>query len=170
MNRASPKDSKPLIMPGNVRAIQVVSLTDEIDELGNGIRLTKLVENSDSDGAVLIPVLSAAEMLGLIRNENGNLFLTEQGLKLKEVDMARVSVLLKEKVAPMEPFRTAIELASGGSTTAKEVAKTLSARGIEWHYKPDLNESLVSNLLIHWAIRAGLLSYDGKDKKFSLIT
>jgi hypothetical protein len=171
LNRATPKDGKPLIMPGNVRAIQVVSLTDEIDELGTENRLTKLAENTGSDGEVLISVLSAAEMLGLIRNENGKLFLTEEGLKLKEVEMARVSVLLKEKVAPIEPFRTAIELASeGGSTTAREVAKTLSARGIEWHYKPELNELLVRNLLIHWAIRAGLLSYDGKDKKFSLVT
>jgi len=29
---------------------------------------------------------------------------------------------------------------------------------------------LISNLLIHWGIRAGLLSYDGKNKKFSLAT
>jgi hypothetical protein len=170
LNGTTPKDNKPLIMPGNVRAIQVVSLVDEIDELGTGVRLTKLVENSDSDGEVLISVLSAAEMLGLIRNENGSLFLTEQGLKLKEVDMARVSTVLKEKVAPMEPFRTAIELASKtGSTTAKEVAETLSARGIEWHYKPELNALLIRNLLIHWGIRASLLNYDGKDEEFSLV-
>jgi hypothetical protein len=82
-----------------------------------------------------------------------------------------VSAIIKEKVAPIEPFRTAIELASKGeSTTASEVAKTLRARGIEWHYKPELNELLVRNLLIHWAIRAGLLSYDGEDEKFSLVT
>jgi hypothetical protein len=167
---ATPKD-KPLIMPGNVRAIQVVSLADEIDELGTGIHLTKLAENEGSDAEVLISVLSAAQMLGFVKNEGGNLFLTEQGLKLKEVDMAKVSALLKEKVAPIEPFHTAIELSSrDGSTTAKEVAKTLSALGIEWHYKPEQNESLISNLLIHWGIRAGLLNYDGKNKKFSLAT
>jgi hypothetical protein len=47
------------------------------------------------------------------------------------------------------------------------VAKTLNERGIEWHYTPQQNEVLVRNLLIHWAIRAGLLSYDGKSGKFS---
>jgi hypothetical protein len=167
---ATAKDStKPLIMPGNVRAVHVVSLVDEIDELGSGIRLTKIAEKAGADTELLISVVSAAEMLGVIRSESGNLFFTDEGLKLKDVDMARVIELMRNKVASIEPFRTALELASRkGGTTADEVAKTLSERGIEWHYKPRQNELLVRNLLIHWAIRAGLLSYDGKNGKFSL--
>ena len=73
----------------------------------------------------------------------------------------------QDKLGAIEPFRTAVELASKrGGTTAGEVAQTLGAQGIQWHYKPDLNESLVKNLLIHWTIRADLLSYDGKSEKF----
>jgi hypothetical protein len=171
LSRVNSKGTKPLIMPGNVRAVHVVSLADDVNELGTGISLTKVAEKTGADSEFLISVLSAAEMLGLVRSEKGSLFITEEGLKLKEVGMAQLSVLLKEKIAPIEPFRTAIELASkNGTTTAREVAKSLKTRGIEWHYKPEMNESLVKNLLIHWGIRAGLLSYDGKSQEFALPT
>jgi len=171
LSKATSKNSsRPLMMPGNVRAVQVVSLVDEIDQLGNGIHLTKLVEKTGEDSAVLVSVLSAAEMLGLVKSENGRLFLTEESLKLKEVEMARVASLMKGKVGAIEPFRTAIELASkSGGTTASEVAKTLDSRGIEWHYTPEQNEVVVRYLLIHWAIRSGLLSYDGKSGRFALV-
>ena len=169
MNGATPENTVKLpMMPGNVRAIQVVSIIEEIDELGTGVHLTKLAEKTRVDTQVLVSILSAAEMLGLIRSENGRLFLTEECEKLKQVEMGKVAALMKGKVATIEPFRTAIGLASkGGATTASEVAKTLEGRGIEWHFKPEQNEVLVRSLLIHWAIRTGLLSYDGK--KFSLV-
>jgi hypothetical protein len=162
----APDSSKPLIIPGDVRAVQVISLLEDIGELGSGTHVNKLAEKTDGDVAVLLPILDAAEMLGLARSEEGELFLTDEGLKFQGTPMSRVSTL-KDKLGAIEPFRTAVELASErGSTTAGEVAKTLGAQGIQWHYKPDLNESLVKNLLIHWAIRAELLSYDGKSEKF----
>ena len=167
MSKTPAADStKPLIMPGDVRAIQVISLLEDIGELGSGTHINKLVEKIDGGITVLLPVLDAAEMLGLARSEEGELFLTDEGLKFQGTPMSRVSTL-KDKLGAIEPFRTAVELASKrGGTTAGEVAQTLGAQGIQWHYKPDLNESLVKNLLIHWTIRADLLSYDGKSEKF----
>jgi hypothetical protein len=50
--------------------------------------------------------------------------------------------------------------------TATDVAETLKKNGVQWDHDPELNESLVSNLLIPWAILAGILSYDGKTEKF----
>jgi hypothetical protein len=50
--------------------------------------------------------------------------------------------------------------------TASQVADTLAEMGLRWHYKPELNEALIRALLIHWAIYAGLLKYDGKSGKF----
>lgn len=126
MSRPTAGDSKPMMMPGNVRAIQVVSLVDDVCDLGTGVRISVLAEKTGLDNRVLASVLSAAEMLGLIKDENGSLFLSEEGLKLREVQMATVSAILKDRIAPIEPFRTAIELASrDGRTTAGEVAMTL---------------------------------------------
>jgi len=166
MGKTPAKDgTKPQIMPGNVRAVHVISLVEEMGELGTGTHVNKPVEKIGADMGVLLPILEATETLGLVKSEEGDLFITEEGLKFQGTTMAKVSIL-KDKLTSIEPFRTAVELASKrGSTSAGEVAQTLAERGIQWHYKPDLNESLVKNLLIHWVIRAGLLSYNGKNGK-----
>jgi hypothetical protein len=160
--------AKPKTMPDDVRPIQVISVVEEIGELGAGIHFTELAEKTDVEIDVLLPILKTAEMLGLVRNEEGNLFLTEDGLRAQGTPMNKVSVL-KERVSSIEPFRTAVELASKrGSTTAREVAETLTENGIQWHFKPERNETTVRNLLISWTIRADLLSYDGKTEKFQV--
>ncbi len=170
MSRTPPKPPPSvMVMPGNVRAGQVISLVEVTGGLGTRIDIPKLADEMAADIAVLLPILDAAEMLGLVRSEKGDLFLTEQGLRFQETSKAKVK-MLKEKLNLIEPFRTAIELASKrGGVTAQEVADALSRRGIKWHYKPDINESLVRLLLIHWVIMAGLLSYNGKSGKFQKI-
>jgi hypothetical protein len=168
MSKNSAKGSnKTPTMPGNVRAVEVISLVDEIEELGTGIHVSQFAEKTGYDIEVLLPILEAAEMLGLVRSEGGKLFLTEEGLKFEERTMTGRVSALAEKLKSIEPFRTAIELASnGGRTTAEEVSQNLAKRGTTWHYEPETNESLVSALLIHWTIRAGILSYDGEDRIF----
>lgn len=75
--------------------------------------------------------------------------------------------MLKDRVATIEPFRTALDLVSRKKVvTAQDVADSLAEIGLKWHYKPDLNEALVRTLLIHWAIYADLLGYDGKSGEF----
>lgn len=162
------ESSKPLTIPGNVRAVLVISLAQEIGELGTGIHFTRLGEKTGVGIDVLLPILKTAEVLGLVRNEEGDLFLTEEGLESQGTSMDKV-VTLKDKLVSIEPFRTAVDLASTrGDTTAGEVAENLGEHGIKWHFKPDQNEPAVRNLLIHWVIRARLLSYDGKDGKFQI--
>ena len=161
----------PMIMPGNVRAIHVIGLLDEIGELGSGAPVNQVAEKIGGNIDVFLPILNAAEMLGLVRNEDGNLFLTEDGLKVQETTMVKVAGLMKTKLESIEPFRTAIELASRRQgTTAKEVAETLMKRGIQWHYELELDQSMVKSLLIHWGIRADLLTYDGKSGIFGIPT
>jgi hypothetical protein len=157
-------------MPGNVRGIHVMGLVDDIDELGEGTHVNKLAEKINADLTVLLPILSAAELLGVVRSENGSLFLTEDGLKLKDATIGEGVLFMGGKLASIEPFKTALELASQrGETTAKDVAGSLLKRGIEWDYRSELNESMVDSLLVHWAIRGGLLTYDGKSGKFRAV-
>lgn len=157
----------PRVMPGNVRMIHVLSLIEEIGDLGTDVHFAGLAEKIGVDVSTLPPVLDAAEMLGLIKRDGADIALTELGLKNKQMKTLRV--ILKEKLAKIEPFQTAVRLASKKQgTTAQEVSETLSAKGIQWHYKPELNEQLVKNLLIHWTIKSGLLSYNGKNGKFQI--
>jgi hypothetical protein len=137
--------------------------------LGSRIDIPKLAREMGADLAVLLPTLDAAEMLGLVSIKDGDLFLTEEGLRFRETSKDKVKIP-KNKLAGIEPFRTAIGLSSGrGSVTSRDVADSLTKRGIEWHYNPELNESLVRTLLICWMIPAWLLSYNGKGSRFQKV-
>lgn len=155
-----------LLMPGNVRGGQVISLVEIAGSIGPKVDIPMLADEMGADVAVLLPILDAAEMLGLVRADKGDVNLTELGLKFQKTTKNKL-MILKDRIASIEPFRTALELASHGrSVTAKQVAEYLQEMGLKWHYQPEINESLIRALLIHWAIYAGLLKYDGKSGKF----
>ena len=156
-------------MPGNVRGGQVISLVEITGSIGGKVDAPKLADEMGADIAVLLPVLDAAEILGLVRTQKGDVHLTELGLKFQKTTKNKLK-LLKERLATIEPFRTALELAAKGKPiTAAQVSDSLSDIGLKWHYQPEMNESLIRTLLIHWAIYAGLLKYDGKSGKFQRI-
>jgi NitT/TauT family transport system ATP-binding protein len=158
-----------LLMPGNVRGGQVISLVDIAGSIGGKVDAPKLADEFGADLAVLLPVLDAAEMLGLVRSEKGDVHLTELGLKFQKTTKNKLRTL-RDRIATIEPFRTALEVASKGKPiTAAQVADSLAEMGLRWHYKPEINEVLIKTLLIHWAIYAGLLSYDGKTDKFQKV-
>ena len=155
-----------LLMPGNVRAGQIISLVEVTGSIGGKVDAPKLADELGVDIAVLLPILDAAEMLGLVRTEKGDVHLTELGLKFQKTSKNKIKIL-KDRLATIEPFRTTLELASKRKhVTAAEVADALAEMGIRWHYQPEMNETLIKTLLIHWAIYAGLLKYDGKSSKF----
>jgi hypothetical protein len=52
------------------------------------------------------------------------------------------------------------------ASSAQEIAEVLAQRGLRWHHYQELNETLIQALLIHWAIYAELLTYNGKTGKF----
>jgi hypothetical protein len=155
-----------LMMPGNVRAGQVISLVEVIGNMGGRVDAPKLADELGADIAILLSIIDGAEILGLVRTEKGDVYLTDLGQKFQKTTKNKVK-MLKDRIATTEPFRTALEVASKGKpVTAGKVAETLEEMGIKWHYQPEINETLVKTLLIHWAIYAGLLKYDGKSDKF----
>jgi len=158
-----------LIMPGTVRAGQVISLVEVAGGIGGRVDAPRLADELGADLAVLLSILDAAEMLGLVRTEKGDVYLTELGHRFQNASKNKVRIL-RERLEAIEPFQTALELASRGKPiSAAQVAEALEDMGLKWHYQPEMNETLVKTLLIHWAIYAGLLKYDGKSGKFQKV-
>jgi hypothetical protein len=154
------------VMPPNVRPGQVIGLVEVTGGLGSRVDVSTLADELGDDLGVLLPILDAAEILGLVTNVNGEVHLTDFGAEFQKEVKDKVT-LLKGRLAKIEPFRTALELASRrGDVTATEVAEELTIEGIRLHHLTDLNESLTQALLLHWGIRSGLLAYDGKEGKF----
>jgi hypothetical protein len=158
--RSQTETKKVPMMPGNVRAGQVISLVEVTGGLGSAIDASRLGDELGADIAVLLPILDTAELLGLVKSEKGDISLTEFGHKFQKTSKNKVK-LLTDLIAKIEPFKTAVELANKqGSVSAEEVGEALSERGITWHHEHEMNQSLLTTILIHWAIYAGLLSYN----------
>ena len=161
-----PTNPPSLIMPANVRAGQVLGLVEIVGGLGTTVDASKLADEFGGNLVTLLPILDTGELLGLVKVEKGDISLTEFGLKFQKTSKNKVR-LLKDQLSRIEPFKTAIELATQrGEVTVAEVCESLWGRDIRWHHNPEINEQLVQTLLIHWAIYAGLLSYNGKTGKF----
>jgi hypothetical protein len=163
--RSQSESKKVSVMPGNVRAGQVISLVEVTGGLGTIIDVSRLADELGADIAVLLPILDTAELLGLVKSEKGEISLTEFGHKFQKASKNKVK-LLTDLLAKIEPFKTAVELAAKqGSVSAEEVGEVLSERGITWHHEPEMNQALLTTILIHWAIYSGLLNYN-KNERF----
>jgi hypothetical protein len=158
------KTSTTLTMPANVRAGQIIGLVEVTGGLGSPIDISRLADEFGGDIARLLPVLDTGEMLNLVKIEGGDVGLTDFGLKFQRTSKHK-GRLLKDQLAKIEPFKTAIELvAKEGSVSAAEVADSLIRKKIRWHHEYEVNQAVVNSLLIHWAIYAGLLNY--KSERF----
>lgn len=156
-------------MPANVRAGQVLGLVEIVGGLGTTVDVARLADEFGSDLVTLLPILDTGELLGLVKVEKGDISLTDFGLKFQKASKNKVK-LLKDLLANIEPFKMALELvAQEGSVSTAEISEALWNKDIRWHHSPEMNETLILTLLIHWAIYAGLLSYNGKTGKFQKV-
>jgi len=154
----------PLVMPEGVGTEQVVGLVNLLERLGPTVSFSRLLSSFGRDFGVLLPVLSSAELLGLVSTERGNVSITDFGRRLLEVPERRFRTrVLKDALARLEPFSTALALISEkGSVALQEVVEALEVKGIRWHRGTESDEEVVDAMLIDWGIPAQLLSYDGK--------
>lgn len=144
----------------------MIGLVEVTGGLGAKIDASRLADELGADIAVLLPMLDAAELLGLVKTENGTVVLTEFGHRFQKTLTNKVR-LLRERLSEIEPFRTALEMASRRrDVQSEDIAEELDTEGIRWHHQDDVNQSLVQALLLHWAVSAGLLTYDGRTGKF----
>ncbi len=163
---SAPQASRPVIMPANVRAGQIVALVEITGGLGSTIDVSKLADEFAANIETLLPILDTAELLGLVRTEKGDVSLTEFGARFQKTTKNKVR-LLRETLSHIEPFKTALELANRKrSISVHEIAEALQERALRWHHNDEMNEALIQTMLIHWAIYAGMLTYDGRVGKF----
>ncbi len=167
--RISDRFSHNPLMPANVRPGQVISLVEVTGGLGSRVDTSTLADELGADLAVLLPILDAAELLGLVNSVRGEVILTDFGAEFQKAVKNKVT-MLKERLVKIEPFRTAVELAKrNGEITTRDVADELSLEGLKLHHQDDLNLTLIQALLLHWGIRSGLLKYDGRTGAFQLL-
>jgi NitT/TauT family transport system ATP-binding protein len=122
------------------------------------VHVHKVAQDLHWDLTRLLPIIDAAEMLGLVTVENGEAKLSREAHRMLSVKKGRIQAL-GDSLSRIEPFTTALRFKR--KFTGQEVAQELSRRGIRWHHEDELNSLIVSEILMHWGIRARILEYDG---------
>lgn len=151
------RNSKSLAMPGGVRPGQVISLVEITGGMGPKLDVPRVADEMGAGIDVLFPIIDAAQMLGLVKFEKGDLSLTEEGHIFQKTLKQKVRTL-SGRLALIEPFKTTLEITSRKRTvSAGEIAEALMEKGVKWDYRPEQNEAVVRELLIHWGIYAGLV-------------
>jgi len=78
--------------------------------------------------------------------------------------------VLRSALAALEPFRTALEVASkAGLNSSKQFVRALDGKGIRWDYRHDENSIIVNNLMIDWSIFAGLFKHTKSQEFLKLV-
>ena len=162
---ASTSEAGLMMMPAHVRTGQVMGLVDVTAELGVLTDLAHLADELGDDIDTLLPILDTAEMLGLVEVKKGIVSLTLLGSKFYNTSRNKIH-MIRQQISKLEPFKTAVDLATRHPVSSAEITRALTEQGIAWHHEPELNEAAVHGLLVHWSIFAGLLRYNGKTGKF----
>jgi NitT/TauT family transport system ATP-binding protein len=157
-----------VVIPASIRTEQLFGFIDLIARLGPVVTTPRLVRDFGGDFETLLPLIAAAELLDLVRAEEGEVRITDAGLQLQKVPERRYRMrLLRDALVRTEPFETALALVSSkGSVSVHEIAQSLEKRKVRWQQGEESDEEIVQDLLVGWGIQAELLSYDGKSGKW----
>ncbi len=146
------------IFPAEVNPSQLHAFLKSVYASDGVIHVHKVAQDLHWDLTKLLPILDAAEMLGLITVEKGEAKLSREGHRILSVRKGRAQAL-STPLSQIEPFMTALRFKR--KFTGEDVAKELSKKGIRWHHEDEVNSLIVSAILMHWGIRMGILDYDG---------
>jgi hypothetical protein len=146
------------IFPADATPSQLAAFLKSVYASDGVVHVHKVALDLHWDLTKLLPIIDAAEMLGLVTVEKGEAKLSREGHRVLSAKKAGPQEL-GNSLSKIEPFTTALRFK--GRFTGEEVARELSRRGIRWHHEDEVNSLIVSEILMHWGIRTRILEYDG---------
>jgi NitT/TauT family transport system ATP-binding protein len=146
------------IFPAEVNPNQLAAFLRSVYASDGVVHVHKLATDLRWDLTKLLPILDAAEMLGLVTVEKGEAKLSEEGQRIINGKKGR-ALKMRNSLSQIEPFMTALRFKK--KFTGEDVAKELSKKGIRWHHEDEVNSLIINEMLMHWGIRAGILDYNG---------
>ncbi len=141
----------------------VIGLIDTlVNDFGGKADLYVIAQHMDADLDDLIPNLNAAAYLGLVMVNEGDVSVTDLGLKFLRAKIPERRRMLRDMLSRLEPFKTAIELGSNGPFTLDTLISALAAKGYTEFRAPGTRE-LLAILLSEWGAYAGFIKKRGDE-------
>ena len=121
--------------------------------------VSELADESEQNVDSLLPLIEACRMLNLVAVEDGEIKLTKEGDRM---DMSNFTDILAKRLAMVEPFKSSIAILSarGDEISTEDLARALMEKGIMLHGDFRMGSVLLKSMMLKWAVRTGIASYD----------
>ena len=162
------KTKKPTAIPAlpNARVGSIVGLLETLNEQGTKIDIYKLSESLGFKLNDLMPITEAAELLGFVKIESGDIELSDLGRKVVDGDENDKKSIFRQQmlgsVLLARRIRSELE-----STSDYRIGREVILEFLGSSFTPDESERQVL-AIVDWARYAELFDYDPETDQFFL--
>jgi len=140
---------------------QVFGLLDLVRAYNGKTDVAKLNIDLRVDIDELLPIIDTAEYLGLVSVQQGDISLTDLGMKALTARMIERKKTIRDQLQPLEPFSDIANLLK----EKEELSRIDLGRFVDrkFEHGSDLGRSV--RLIISWGVFSGIFDYDGESGK-----
>ncbi len=143
---------------------QILGLVEAVDEVGGVADAATIAREVDMDIDRLGPILGAAEFLGLVTVEDGDIRITDLSRKLLMATVRERKKIIREIIDDLPTFRLVMDMARNTGTPLgrQEVLQALADR-VGSHQAEEVFKALV-----YWGRYAELVRYDSESEQLTV--
>ncbi len=143
---------------------QILGLVEAIDEVGGSADAATISQEVEMDIDRLGPIIDAAELLGFVRVEEGDLTITDLSRKVLHANVRERKRIIRDIVDDVPIFKQVMDMAkrAGRPLSRDEVLGVIAAQ-VGTHNATDL-----FNALVYWGRYTELVVYDSESEELTL--
>jgi NitT/TauT family transport system ATP-binding protein len=144
---------------------QILGLVEAIDEVGGSADVATISQEVEMDIDRLGPIIDAAELLGFVKVEEGDLTITDLSRKVLHADVRERKKIIRELIDDVPMFKRVMEMAraAGRPLSRDEVLGVITAQ-VGTHNADDL-----FNALVYWGRYTELVHYDSESEELTIL-
>jgi NitT/TauT family transport system ATP-binding protein len=150
----------------NARIGSIVGLLETLNDRGGKEDVYKLSQSLHFELDDLIPITEAAEMLGFVRIESGDMEFAELGQKVIDGDENAKKAIFRQQMIVNVPLANRIVLDLERAEN-RRVGREKMLEFLEYSFSPEDSE-IQLNTVVDWARYAELFDYDPEADEFFL--
>ncbi len=151
----------PHTFPVSVKLVELREMISTIKKNKSRMNISMLSRKSRLNIDQILPLVDACVILGLAQAHNGIIMLTKDGKKLSS---SNAKEIIRERLPDVEPFKSVMKiLRANDAISTKRLERILMEKGIAFYHDRDVNNMLLTELLMKWGVGSNLLLYKRKD-------
>ncbi len=143
---------------------QILGLVEAIDEVGGSADAATISQEVEMDIDRLGPIIDAAELLGFVQVEEGDLTITDLSRRVLHANVRERKKIIRDIVDDVPIFKQVMDMAktAGRPLSRDEVLGAITAQ-VGTHNANDL-----FNALVYWGRYTELVNYDSEAEELTL--